>query len=255
MSGRRRSPPPPPRSRERYRDSGDFEAKRSGRGSSSRYDETSSRRRSPSPREHRGAREDDRDRYRDERDRHHSYRVSDRERADVYSDSRAPRPRPAAYEEDRDDRNYRRHPANHSGQSHSSSSRTSRRSRSPRAAPPQPHSQAEDPPPSPPERSTNQDVIAKGRQNDIESLNNAIINSSRHEKASSHDANEDLEADDEDGMAAMMGFGGFSTTKNRKVSGNDAGAAEIKKERTWRQYMNRCVARTGWRSGGRARFD
>lgn len=42
-------------------------------------------------------------------------------------------------------------------------------------------------------------------------------------------------------MAAMMGFGGFGTTKNKKVSGNEAGAAEIKKERTWRQYMNRFV--------------
>ncbi|CDR99480.1 hypothetical protein [Sporisorium scitamineum] len=40
-------------------------------------------------------------------------------------------------------------------------------------------------------------------------------------------------------MAAMMGFGGFGTTKGKKVSGNTAGAAEVKKERTWRQYMNR----------------
>ena len=40
-------------------------------------------------------------------------------------------------------------------------------------------------------------------------------------------------------MAAMMGFGGFGTTKGKKVSDNSAGAAEIKKERTWRQYMNR----------------
>lgn len=40
-------------------------------------------------------------------------------------------------------------------------------------------------------------------------------------------------------MAAMMGFGGFGTTKNKKVAGNAAGAAEVKKERTWRQYMNR----------------
>lgn len=37
----------------------------------------------------------------------------------------------------------------------------------------------------------------------------------------------------------MMGFGGFGTTKGKKVAGNDAGAAEVKKERTWRQYMNR----------------
>lgn len=42
-------------------------------------------------------------------------------------------------------------------------------------------------------------------------------------------------------MAAMMGFGGFGTTKGKKVDGNAAGAAEVKKERTWRQYMNRFV--------------
>lgn len=42
-------------------------------------------------------------------------------------------------------------------------------------------------------------------------------------------------------MAAMMGFGGFGTTKGKKVAGNAAGAAEVKKERTWRQYMNRYV--------------
>lgn len=52
--------------------------------------------------------------------------------------------------------------------------------------------------------------------------------------------NEDTDSEDgEDQMAAMMGFGGFGTTKNKKVLGNTAGAADIKKERTWRQYMNR----------------
>jgi U4/U6.U5 small nuclear ribonucleoproteins len=66
---------------------------------------------------------------------------------------------------------------------------------------------------------------------------------------------EDVE-DEEDAMAAMMGFGGFGTTKvsfitlsrnvrlmvclqGKKVVGNQEGGADIKKVRTWRQYMNR----------------
>jgi len=40
-------------------------------------------------------------------------------------------------------------------------------------------------------------------------------------------------------MQAMMGFGGFDTTKNKNVEGNQGGAAKIVKARTWRQYMNR----------------
>ncbi|SPO36335.1 uncharacterized protein PSFLO_01806 [Pseudozyma flocculosa] len=43
----------------------------------------------------------------------------------------------------------------------------------------------------------------------------------------------------EEDMMAMLGFGGFGTTKGKKVAANEAGAAEVKKERTWRQYMNR----------------
>lgn len=42
-------------------------------------------------------------------------------------------------------------------------------------------------------------------------------------------------------MAAIMGFGSFDTSKGKPVEGNDVGYAHIKKERTWRQYMNRCV--------------
>ena len=50
--------------------------------------------------------------------------------------------------------------------------------------------------------------------------------------------------DDESGMdpamAAMMGFGGFGTTKNKGI-GEQAieGTAQVHKQRTWRQYMNR----------------
>lgn len=65
---------------------------------------------------------------------------------------------------------------------------------------------------------------------------------------------EDVE-EEEDAMAAMMGFGGFGTTKvcppflisefpsnglqGKKVVGNQEGGADVKKVRTWRQYMNR----------------
>jgi len=44
---------------------------------------------------------------------------------------------------------------------------------------------------------------------------------------------------DEEAMAQMMGFGGFGTTKGQEVTGNQQGAALVKKQRTWRQYMNR----------------
>ncbi|KAG9010912.1 hypothetical protein FRB94_009392 [Tulasnella sp. JGI-2019a] len=49
---------------------------------------------------------------------------------------------------------------------------------------------------------------------------------------------EDVE-DTDTSMMAAMGFGGFGTTKDKPVDGNQEGAAFIKKQRTWRQYMNR----------------
>lgn len=54
------------------------------------------------------------------------------------------------------------------------------------------------------------------------------------------DDEEDVEVDD--GMAAMqamMGFGGFGTTKNTKVVGNNAGGVRKEKKTEYRQYMNR----------------
>nr|GAT44023.1 predicted protein [Mycena chlorophos] len=44
---------------------------------------------------------------------------------------------------------------------------------------------------------------------------------------------------DEDTMMAMMGMSGFGSTKGKQIEGNQEGAASIKKQRTWRQYMNR----------------
>ncbi|KAJ9108234.1 hypothetical protein QFC19_002482 [Naganishia cerealis] len=54
---------------------------------------------------------------------------------------------------------------------------------------------------------------------------------------------EDGEGDEEDdaeaAAMAAMGFGGFGSTKGKHREGNAEGGANIKKERTWRQYMNR----------------
>lgn len=52
---------------------------------------------------------------------------------------------------------------------------------------------------------------------------------------------DDIEVED-DGMAAMqamMGFGGFGTTKQKKVQGNDIGGVRKEKKTEYRQYMNR----------------
>uniref|UniRef100_A0AC34FW36 U4/U6.U5 small nuclear ribonucleoprotein 27 kDa protein n=1 Tax=Panagrolaimus sp. ES5 TaxID=591445 RepID=A0AC34FW36_9BILA len=46
-------------------------------------------------------------------------------------------------------------------------------------------------------------------------------------------------ANAEDDMMKMMGFGGFDTTKNKKVEGNMDGIAKVNKPRKFRQYMNR----------------
>ena len=58
---------------------------------------------------------------------------------------------------------------------------------------------------------------------------------------------EEVEEDDDvevadDGLAAMqamMGFGGFGTTKGTHVVGNNVGAVRKEKKTEYRQYMNR----------------
>ncbi|RPA77390.1 DUF1777-domain-containing protein [Ascobolus immersus RN42] len=47
------------------------------------------------------------------------------------------------------------------------------------------------------------------------------------------------EDDDQEEMMKLMGFGGFDTTKNKKVQGNNAGAVYKQKKTEYRQYMNR----------------
>jgi len=49
---------------------------------------------------------------------------------------------------------------------------------------------------------------------------------------------EEVEDPDADLMASL-GFGVFGTTKGKGVEGNQEGSVDIKKQRTWRQYMNR----------------
>lgn len=44
---------------------------------------------------------------------------------------------------------------------------------------------------------------------------------------------------DEEAMMATMGLSGFGSTKGKHVEGNQEGSVNIKKIRTWRQYMNR----------------
>lgn len=53
---------------------------------------------------------------------------------------------------------------------------------------------------------------------------------------------DDEELVEDDGgmdMAAMMGFGGFGTTKGKKVTGNNAYYVRKEKKTEYRQYMNR----------------
>lgn len=53
---------------------------------------------------------------------------------------------------------------------------------------------------------------------------------------------EEIDVEDggmDDDMAAMMGFGGFGTTKGKKVVGNNVGAVRKEKKTEYRQYMNR----------------
>ena len=46
-------------------------------------------------------------------------------------------------------------------------------------------------------------------------------------------SNEEIE------MMKIMGISGFSTTKNKKVAGNDHGEVHVSVKRRYRQYMNR----------------
>ena len=53
------------------------------------------------------------------------------------------------------------------------------------------------------------------------------------------DKADEVEVEADDNMMAMMGFGGFGTTKDSKVHGNNAGGVRKEKKTEYRQYMNR----------------
>lgn len=61
-------------------------------------------------------------------------------------------------------------------------------------------------------------------------------------KKSIEEEDDEVVIEEDDGMAAMqamMGFGGFGTTHQRKVEGNNIGAVRKEKRTEYRQYMNR----------------
>ncbi|KAJ1562156.1 U4/U6.U5 small nuclear ribonucleoprotein [Nowakowskiella sp. JEL0078] len=53
------------------------------------------------------------------------------------------------------------------------------------------------------------------------------------------DQSDDEEINEEQKMMILMGFGDFGSTKGKHVFGNDVGDINMKKTRTYRQYMNR----------------
>jgi U4/U6.U5 tri-snRNP-associated protein 3 len=64
----------------------------------------------------------------------------------------------------------------------------------------------------------------------------------KKDKAQPVEDDEDEIIVEDDGMAAMqamMGFGGFGTTHQKKVAGNNVSAVRKEKKTEYRQYMNR----------------
>ncbi|KIJ16886.1 hypothetical protein PAXINDRAFT_162503 [Paxillus involutus ATCC 200175] len=78
-----------------------------------------------------------------------------------------------------------------------------------------------------PERGTPRDKDARGKE------------PARPDAASEEGEEMDLTNGDDEAMMAAMGLVGFGSTKGKHVEGNQEGTINIKKSRTWRQYMNR----------------
>ena len=79
---------------------------------------------------------------------------------------------------------------------------------------------------------------------DVDGATTKLINKKGGKKSKVEE--EPIEDDDiiveDDGMAAMqamMGFGGFGTTQQKQVAGNDVYAVRKEKKTEYRQYMNR----------------
>lgn len=62
-----------------------------------------------------------------------------------------------------------------------------------------------------------------------------------HDMDAAPEEGEEIEATtaDEGAMMAAMGLSSFGSTKGKHVEGNQEGSVNVKKIRTWRQYMNR----------------
>jgi U4/U6.U5 tri-snRNP-associated protein 3 len=63
----------------------------------------------------------------------------------------------------------------------------------------------------------------------------------RRDNGTDDDEDDDIVVEDDmmAQMQAMMGFGGFDTTKQKKIPGNNLGAVRKEKKTEYRQYMNR----------------
>lgn len=85
---------------------------------------------------------------------------------------------------------------------------------------------------------------ADGGQNDTAMADDGPGQGRRKERRDEEDGDEEddveVEVDDDTAaMQAMMGFGGFGTTKGQKIAGNNVGGVRKEKKTEYRQYMNR----------------
>ncbi|KAJ1675368.1 hypothetical protein EV182_001409, partial [Spiromyces aspiralis] len=201
-----------------------------------KYHRRSGRRQSPSYTRSRSP-HDERDQRRRDSGRHHgngrersysrspsSPRHRERRRRDDNSRRRRSSPSrsqspPTRSRGERDDRGYRHHYAKKDRRGGEAATR----SRSPRASS---------------ARSASRDRRHVGGHDDVKTPSG--------ERDSAGATVEAVDTDDEEAIKKLMGFSGFGTTKACKlldvgvhVSGNDVGEANVKKQRKYRQYMNR----------------
>ncbi|KAM0239177.1 hypothetical protein ACHAPO_003148 [Fusarium lateritium] len=186
--------------------------------------------RSRSPDRRNNHRDGDRNRPKDRGPRHHDDRDKrDRRRDDGEDAPTRPR-RDDRRDDDRDRRGKSRRSASPQSRSPSSNETTLPTRTRPEVKRPAPHMSfnvgsraSRSPPPlaSHPEREEETARSEDGQVSEVE--------------------DEPMVAEDDDmaAMQAMMGFGGFGTTKNQKVSGNNAGGVRKEKKTEYRQYMNR----------------
>lgn len=75
---------------------------------------------------------------------------------------------------------------------------------------------------------------------DPRDVENGVANSERGREEGEQDSDGNGDGDEDlAAMQAMMGFGGFGTTKGKKVLGNNVGGISRHKKQEYRQYMNR----------------